>query len=71
MHVLGEHITGPSKSFLYLLILVQLKKAKPNKLDLNNHILPLMFSTFTDIENFLAGEQIFNTQCNNTNNIDL
>ena len=64
-------IAGPSKSFSYLLILAQLKKAKPNKLDLNNHILPLMFSTFTDIKNFLAGEQIFNTQCNNTNNIDL
>ena len=52
MHVLGEQITGPSKSFLYLLILVQLKKAKANQLELNNRTLPLMFSSFTDLEIF-------------------
>ena len=52
-------IAGPSKSLLHLLILVQLKGAKANHFDLNNHINPLMFS---DVENFLVGEQIFNRQ---------
>ena len=59
MYVLGEHDCW-SKQVTY--VFINISSAQKNQLDLNNHILSLMFSTFTHLENCLAGEQVFNTQ---------